>query len=157
MKGQNLRTIPGIGKDMEQHFFNIGIQTIDDLKGADPGELDRKDCEFKGFQDDKCLLDVYKRQALHRAVSSAPARECKAGLSAGGDRSDARAHARAGRYILRDLSPDPPCGDSAVSCGRRIASHEELDEAHGGGSDRAGGAVRGGRRGDAVRHGAADV
>ena len=39
MKGQNLRTIPGIGKDMEQHFFNIGIQTIDDLKGADPHGL----------------------------------------------------------------------------------------------------------------------
>ena len=60
MKGQNLRTIPGIGKDMEQHFFNIGIQTIDDLKGADPGELCRKDCEFKGFQDDKCLLYVFR-------------------------------------------------------------------------------------------------
>ena len=64
MSKRNLRIIPGVGKDMEQHFFNVGIHTIDDLKGANPEELYRKDCEIKGFQDDKCLLYVFSAGSL---------------------------------------------------------------------------------------------
>lgn len=30
---QDLKNIPGIGKNIEQHLFNIGIRNIDDLKG----------------------------------------------------------------------------------------------------------------------------
>lgn len=32
----DLRKIPAIGKDMEQHLHNIGIHCIEDLKGKDP-------------------------------------------------------------------------------------------------------------------------
>lgn len=32
----DLKIIPGVGKDMEQHFFDIGIRTINDLNGKNP-------------------------------------------------------------------------------------------------------------------------
>lgn len=56
----DLKTIPGIGKNMEEHLFNIGIKTIDDLKGKNPEELYLKDCMFKGFRDDRCVLYVFR-------------------------------------------------------------------------------------------------
>ena len=43
----DLKNIPGVGKNMEQHFFNIGIFTIDDLIGKNPEELFLKDCSVK--------------------------------------------------------------------------------------------------------------
>ena len=64
MKGKcssnDLKIIPGVGKNIEKHFFDIGILTIDDLKGADPEELYQKDCMMKGFQEDRCLLYVFR-------------------------------------------------------------------------------------------------
>lgn len=60
MKGKNLKTIPGVGKNMEQHLFHLGIHAIDDLKGADPEELYRKDCEVRGCHVDRCVLYVYR-------------------------------------------------------------------------------------------------
>ena len=35
----DLRKIPGIGENIEQDLINIGIESIDDLKGCDPEEL----------------------------------------------------------------------------------------------------------------------
>ena len=56
----DLKNIPGVGLDMEQHFFDIGIFTIDDLIGADPDELFARDCSVKGCQDDRCVLYVFR-------------------------------------------------------------------------------------------------
>ena len=42
----DLKSIPGIGKNIEQHLHHIGIETIEDLKGKDPEELYIKDCLF---------------------------------------------------------------------------------------------------------------
>ncbi len=58
--GGDLKTIPGIGKNMEQHLRSIGIETVEDLKGRDPEDLYLKDCAFKGFQDDRCVLYVFR-------------------------------------------------------------------------------------------------
>lgn len=58
--GSDLKTIPGIGKNIEQHLHNIGIETVEDLRGKDPEELYLKDCMFKGFQEDRCILYVYR-------------------------------------------------------------------------------------------------
>ena len=52
----DLRKIPGVGKNMEQHLHNIGIQCIADLKGRNPEELYHLDCLKKGFQDDRCSM-----------------------------------------------------------------------------------------------------
>lgn len=57
---QDLKNIPGIGKNIEQHLFNIGIRNIDNLKGKNPEELFYEDCEYHGQQMDKCLLYVYR-------------------------------------------------------------------------------------------------
>ena len=56
----DLRNIPGVGKNMERHMNNIGIHCLEDLKGRDPEELYHLDCPEKGFQDDKCVLYVFR-------------------------------------------------------------------------------------------------
>ncbi len=56
----DLKVIPGIGENIEKHLRNIGIETVEDLKGKDPEELYLKDCMFKGFQEDRCILYVFR-------------------------------------------------------------------------------------------------
>lgn len=56
----DLKKIPGIGANMEHHLQNIGIQCIADLVGKDPEELYTMDCLKKGFQDDRCVLYVFR-------------------------------------------------------------------------------------------------
>lgn len=56
----DLRLIPGVGKSIEKDLLNIGINQISDLKGKNPEELYIKDCNFKGYKDDKCMLYVFR-------------------------------------------------------------------------------------------------
>ena len=56
----DLKKIPGVGANMEQHLHNIGIRCIADLVGKDPEELYHLDCLKKGFQDDRFVLYVYR-------------------------------------------------------------------------------------------------
>ena len=56
----NLRKIPGIGENIEQDLRNIGIKEISDLKGKNPEELYAKDCLFKGREEDRCQLYVFR-------------------------------------------------------------------------------------------------
>ena len=56
----DLLTIPEIGKNMKQHLINIGINVVEDLKGQDPEVLYARDCLFKGFKEDGCVLYVYR-------------------------------------------------------------------------------------------------
>ena len=57
---QDLKSIPGVGKNIEQHLFSIGIYKVDDLKGKDPEELFAKNCINYGVEMDRCLLYVYR-------------------------------------------------------------------------------------------------
>ena len=56
----DLRKIPGVGENIEQDLLNLGIRTVADLKGKDPDELYKQDCLYKGFQEDKCQLYVFR-------------------------------------------------------------------------------------------------
>lgn len=56
----DLRKIPGVGENIEQDLLNLGIRTVTDLKGKDPDELYKQDCLYKGFQEDKCQLYVFR-------------------------------------------------------------------------------------------------
>ncbi len=56
----DLKLIPGIGKNIEQDLLNIGISNIASLIGQDPEELYRKDCQYKSFKEDKCQLYVFR-------------------------------------------------------------------------------------------------
>ncbi len=59
-RGRDLRSIPGIGENMERHLRHIGVETVEDLRGKDPEELYLKDCTLKGFQEDRCVLYVFR-------------------------------------------------------------------------------------------------
>lgn len=59
-KKRDLKEIPGIGVNMERHLKNIGVCCVEDLKGKDPEELYHLHCLKKGFQDDRCVLYVFR-------------------------------------------------------------------------------------------------
>ena len=56
----DLREIPGVGKSIEQDLLNLGYHSIASLVGQDPEEMYQKDCLLKGFQEDRCLLYVFR-------------------------------------------------------------------------------------------------
>lgn len=70
----NLLTIPGVGKNIKEDLMNIGIYCVEDLKGKNPEELYLKDAKVKGFQDDRCLLYVF-RMAVYYAENDHPEEE----------------------------------------------------------------------------------
>lgn len=58
--GSDLQRIPGVGPNIEQDLFRIGIRRIADLAGEDPEQLYRDDCAVKKFQEDRCQLYVFR-------------------------------------------------------------------------------------------------
>lgn len=56
----DLQKIPGIGANMEKHLHNIGIMCVADLAGKNPEELYHLNCLKKGYQDDRCVLYVFR-------------------------------------------------------------------------------------------------
>ena len=60
MSKTDLTTIPGIGKKMALHLVNAGYPTVASLKGQNPEEIYRKNCEFQDVQVDRCALYVYR-------------------------------------------------------------------------------------------------
>ncbi|MBI2888998.1 MAG: pathogenicity locus [Candidatus Liptonbacteria bacterium] len=55
-----LRTIPGVGKEIAEDFWNIGIRAERDLKGRDPEKLYQKLCACEGRHIDRCMLYVMR-------------------------------------------------------------------------------------------------
>ena len=55
-----LELIPGVGPRIAQSMEDIGIHSLEDLRGRDPEELYRLDCLKKGFQEDRCALYVWR-------------------------------------------------------------------------------------------------
>lgn len=57
----DLKTIPGVGKNMADHLRAIGVTCVEDLKGRNPEELYRMDqLRFPGEKLDRCCLYVYR-------------------------------------------------------------------------------------------------
>ncbi|QNK40738.1 helix-hairpin-helix domain-containing protein [Caproicibacter fermentans] len=56
----DLRQIPGIGKNIEQDLINIGYDSVASLVGQNPEDIYLKDSLYKGFQEDKCQLYVFR-------------------------------------------------------------------------------------------------
>ena len=54
----DLTKIPGVGKNMEKHLFDIGINSIEDLKNKNPEELYKLSCIKNGGYIDRCVLYV---------------------------------------------------------------------------------------------------
>ena len=57
---KNLEQIPGVGKAIAQDFWDIGIHSVDQLKGQSPELLYKKLCGFKASAVDKCMLYVFR-------------------------------------------------------------------------------------------------
>ena len=55
-----LELIPGVGPRIAQSMEDIGIHSVEDLRGRAPEELYRLDCLKKGFQEDRCALYVWR-------------------------------------------------------------------------------------------------
>lgn len=55
-----LRTIPGVGKQIAEDLRGLGIQAVDDLKGEDPEALYVRLCEQTGTRVDRCMLYVFR-------------------------------------------------------------------------------------------------
>ena len=70
----DLRTIPGVGPRIEQVMRAIGIRCVADLRGQDPEDLYRRECAYKGFQEDRCALYVW-RLAVYFAEHEDPESE----------------------------------------------------------------------------------
>ena len=67
----DLRKIPGVGKNMEQHLLALGIDSFASLRGKDPEALYRRDCETHDGYADPCVLYVY-RLAVYFAETERP-------------------------------------------------------------------------------------
>ena len=45
---KNLMQIPGVGKSIAQDLINIGVKSVDDLKGRSPDELYNRSNKYAG-------------------------------------------------------------------------------------------------------------
>ena len=71
---KELQQIPGVGKAISQDMWQMGLRSVDDLKGQDPEELYERLCVQEGTQVDRCMLYVF-RCAVHYASADNPAPE----------------------------------------------------------------------------------
>ena len=56
----DLEQIPGIGKSIAQDLRDIGIGSVDELKGKKADQLYKKVCDFKASPVDRCMLYVLR-------------------------------------------------------------------------------------------------
>jgi hypothetical protein len=57
---KELKTIPGVGKSLARDLYNIGIRSVNDLKGQDPEALYDLSNRFAGVVQDRCVLYVFR-------------------------------------------------------------------------------------------------
>ena len=69
-----LRQIPGVGASIARDLMQIGISSIDQLKGKDPLDLYDQSNKLAGCIQDRCLLYVF-REAVYFAETPEQSRE----------------------------------------------------------------------------------
>lgn len=57
---KDLTRIPGVGKSLATDLYNIGIRSVEDLKGKDPELLYDQSNQFAGCVQDRCVLYVFR-------------------------------------------------------------------------------------------------
>lgn len=67
----DLEQIPGVGRSIARDLRQIGITSVNQLKGRSPERLYRKLCDFKASPVDRCMLYVF-RCAVYYASTSDP-------------------------------------------------------------------------------------
>jgi hypothetical protein len=71
---KELMSIPGIGKSIANDLWDIGITSIDDLKGKDPEVLYDLSNRYAGAVQDRCLLYSF-RCAIYYASTNPEAHD----------------------------------------------------------------------------------
>jgi hypothetical protein len=56
----DLKRIPGVGKSIAEDFWELGYQSVDELKDQNPEEIYIKLCNFKSCHVDRCVLYVFR-------------------------------------------------------------------------------------------------
>lgn len=67
----DLRLVPGIGAKKEKELMELGYDSLEALKDADPDDLYIRACVNEGWQLDKCVLYAF-RCAVAFAKDPAP-------------------------------------------------------------------------------------
>jgi Pathogenicity locus len=57
---RELMIIPGVGKSIAEDLLNIGINSVNDLRGQDPEVLYDRSNRFAGMVQDRCLLYCFR-------------------------------------------------------------------------------------------------
>lgn len=68
---KKLQEIPGVGRKIAKDFWDLGIQSIEDLRDKNPQQLYEQLCEYQGCRVDKCMLYVF-RCAVYFASNDEP-------------------------------------------------------------------------------------
>lgn len=56
----DLKTIPGVGKNMKEHFIQLGYTSVESLLHANPEALYEEDKKKHNGSLDRCVLYVYR-------------------------------------------------------------------------------------------------
>lgn len=65
----DLQEIPGVGPSIAGDLHDLGVRRVEDLRGADPGELYQRLCGLRGGPVDRCVLYVFRCAAYYAAHS----------------------------------------------------------------------------------------
>lgn len=57
---KEFRQIPGVGKSIAWDMWNLGLRSVQELKGQEPEEIYFKLCAQQGTQVDRCMLYVLR-------------------------------------------------------------------------------------------------
>ena len=57
---KELQSIPGVGKSIANDLWELGLRSVEDLKGKDPEDLYTRLCALKKAHIDKCMLYVFR-------------------------------------------------------------------------------------------------
>lgn len=57
---KSFQEVPGVGKSIAQDLWNIGLRSVDELKGRDPVSLYEQMCAYQGEHVDRCMLYVLR-------------------------------------------------------------------------------------------------
>lgn len=57
---RDLRRIPGVGASISEDLWNLGIRSVPELRGRDPGEMYERLCQLQGVRVDRCMLYVLR-------------------------------------------------------------------------------------------------
>jgi hypothetical protein len=57
---RDLRIVPGVGKRISEDLWNLGIRSVQDLKGKNPQDLYERLISLTGAHVDRCMPYVFR-------------------------------------------------------------------------------------------------